>query len=401
MPYKYCNENSLLRSLSQKGFDVNRSILSLLAVLACISPGFASLTAADGPVSPFEIEIPAVHSVPSELDVPRKINVEGRADPGTAGVNAEHWGKRKSLYYGGLELNKMKDEFIYIDPLDKDKTAGKEHYELICHGDVLTEILYHDKEGKLKVDENHDAAIMRRRYDRKGNLVEESSYNTDGTLKNDWYGFAIYRWEYDDNHRRVSGAFYDPSGELTHKKFSEVAVNRWAFDDKGNQILWLNYDIHGNLAKDLLGAAARAFQYDENGQKTLEMSYGPDLKPVNGKYGYAGTLRKYDEEGHIIQVSYYGPDLEPVKVNGFSVERSIYDSDGNRKEISFYDAEGNLTRNNEGVAIIMNFYDEKGERVRQKAYDEKKQMVDELILDPDTERWRRISRENQLKQEEE
>ena len=385
----------------QKETNTRKAISAFLAALIYAALASSPLTAAEEPVSPLKIEMPAIESVSLELSVPVKIEVISEIVPGKVGMKPQHWGEKQSLYYGGLEWRQEEGGFIYVDPLEKDVTDGREHYELVYYGDVLAEILYRNAKGNLEVDENYEAAIVRNRYDKDGNLIEESSYNPDKTLKNDWYGFAIYRWEYGENHRKVSGAFYDADGKLTHKKFSKVAVNRWAFDNKGNRVLLLNYDVNGNLIKDILGAAARSYQNNEKGQKTLEMIYGPDLKPANGKYGYAAVLRKYDEKGNITEISYYGPDLEPVEFRGTAVLRFRYNPDNKPIESAFYDARGNLSMNYEEAAIILDFYDEKRKKVRQKIYDEKKLLIEELVLDPDTEKWQQKPHRNTVENKEE
>jgi hypothetical protein len=96
-------------------------------------------------------------------------------------------------------------------------------------------------------------------YDEKGNLIEESSYNPDGTLKSK----TIYTRDAKGN--LIEEAFYNPNGTLKSKLIN-------TYDAKGNRTEETVYNSDGTLRTKTVST------YDENGNKNEEDFYNPDLR---------------------------------------------------------------------------------------------------------------------------
>ena len=74
----------------------------------------------------------------------------------------------------------------------------------------------------------------KRKFDDKGNLIEEASYDEDGELS--WKNKS----KYDDKGNQIEWAYYDKDGELSGKY-------KYKYDDKGNPIESASYDEDGEL----------------------------------------------------------------------------------------------------------------------------------------------------------
>jgi YD repeat-containing protein len=362
----------------------------IVLVLTVFLSTFAD--AADEPASPSKITLPKMPDISVKIDIPENIDVIKETKAGAVGMDNEYWGEKKSFYFGSLSFDEEKG-LRYTEPLEKDAVKNRKHYEHIYYGKILTTIYYRDENGNPCTDDNNEAAIITQRYDKQGNLIEEASFNADGTLKNDWYGFAIYRWTYDEKHLRTQGAFYDAEGKLAKKKFSNTAVNCWRYDDNGNIVVWANYDTDGCIANDILGVAATQYKYDEKKRETMAATYGTDKALANNKNGYAVLLTIYDDESGATLTGYYDKSLKPVEVKGASFVRTIQSEKYSWMETGFYNTAGALRINLSGAAIIRNFTNDKGKTFRQKIYDTNRVLKEDLELDENTGKWRRRAKE--------
>lgn len=345
------------------------------------------------PVSPLKIELPPKPDLSGIIDIAERIETAKEVKPGMIGEKDDYWGEKKSEYYAKLEIDE-KNGVRYIEPLTSEQLKNRKYYEHVYFGKMLTEIDYRDEKGNLQNDEINEAAIIKQKYDKNGNLVEETTYNPDGTLKKDWYGFAIYRWEYDTQKTRIKGAFYDENGMLTKKRFSETAINTWTYDDKGNMVIWANYNPNGELAKDILGVAVTKYRYDDKKRLILTATYGTDRKLLNNKYGYAVTSKNYSDEEKSVLIARYDHEMKPVKIEHGYYNLQISNDDGKWNESAFYDADGNLQENQEGAAIIVNYINETDKSERQAFFNKEKKLIREWEFDAESGKWRQSNSEN-------
>lgn len=365
-------------------------ILTIFITTTLVS---SALLAETKPVSPSQIVLPKIPEVALIIEIPEKTEAIKETKPGTVGEEDTHWGEKRVEYFGGLEIDE-KNGLRYIESLESDKLENRNYYQHTYFGKMLTEIDFRNKKGELSIDEINDAAIIKQRYDKEGNLVEESSYNTDGMLKKDWYGFAIYRWEYDSKHTRIKGAFYDENGRLAKKRFCDTAINTWNYDDKGNVAVWANYDPNGILSKDILGIAAIRYEYDEFNREILSATYGTDRKLMNNKYGVSVTFHFYDDKNNSLIITRCDNDLKPVNIEGGYFIRTIKDSEGIWTETALYDAKGILQENQDGEAIVIRLRNGDKKSTRRLIYDKQKNLTGEWELDAEKGKWLPVEPEN-------
>jgi hypothetical protein len=83
---------------------------------------------------------------------------------------------------------------------------------------------YFDAEGRPIKHKTLGAARIARRYDRRGNQLEESYYNSCGkpTERRD-LGAAYIAWRYDENGRRLGADFFSANGALIASEDADTA----------------------------------------------------------------------------------------------------------------------------------------------------------------------------------
>ena len=82
---------------------------------------------------------------------------------------------------------------------------------------------YFDQNGRPIKHKTLGAARIARRYDRRGNQLEEAYYNSCGkpTTRRD-LGAATIAWRYDDKGRKLGAEFFSTSGALIAREEEET-----------------------------------------------------------------------------------------------------------------------------------------------------------------------------------
>ena len=97
------------------------------------------------------------------------------------------------------------------------------------------------------------------KYDSNGNMVELSSYDSDGSL------MRKYISKYDSNGNNVELSSYDSDGSLFMKYISK-------YDSNGNKVEWLEYDLLGSLSGKSI------YKYDSKNRIIESISYDLESK---------------------------------------------------------------------------------------------------------------------------
>ena len=121
---------------------------------------------------------------------------------------------------------------LLIFACSDDETKKNDLTESNLYGKVrsLTEKEYEPIEKFGEITKGEIIYVNKETYDDKGNMIEISSYNSDGSL-------AIkYIFEYDDKGNKTERSIYNSDGSLDSKYIYE-----YEFDNKGN---WINVIIY-------------------------------------------------------------------------------------------------------------------------------------------------------------
>ncbi len=154
---------------------------------------------------------------------------------------------------------------------------------------------------------NKNIANVNYKYDKKGDRLEKSVYNT----SNDIIERESYR--YDTSGRRTGYARYNENGKLSGNE-------SYSYDEKGNLAETIGLDAGGKLASRL------SYKYDEEGNLADKIWYSA-AGEVNSEYKY-----RYDGSRLIEETKFRG---EKEKESRTDYE---YDGKGNILDVIKYDA---------------------------------------------------------------
>lgn len=223
-----------------------------------------------------------------------------------------------------------------------------------------------DNRLKDKIDMIRNGSIE----DSKGNMLKRSFYGEDGNL--------IYwdKYTYDSENRRASITVYDKNG-------NQIDYGEYEYNEEGNTVIYYNNDENGEL---IIGKA----EYDELGRVVLEVNTWK-----NGMKDTTEYLYENDEENYY-RINY--PDdgtytLITRDDEGKITERKRYDRSGQLKSsVTFtYDGHENYIRWDSyvynpsgeitGHTYELREYNENGELIRGKSYDENGNLESEMVYE--------------------
>lgn len=232
----------------------------------------------------------------------------------------------------------------------------------------------YDEKGNIKSETMYYNGEMRseqyvREYDKNGNQLSYSAYNTLGVL----YSQGEYVYEYDEKGNKISESLY----------YNDNLNHVYKYDENGNKISTTYYDggiIDHKYEYDGSGNITRStyynddgtvddygeYEYDENGNKTLYTwyDYGDISSYREYLYDRRGNLVKetdysadgeigeyieytYDWRGNITKKTEYGQESSllidytaPIMLRGWTTYK--HDKDGNITKEARYDSNGNM-----------------------------------------------------------
>jgi len=191
--------------------------------------------------------------------------------------------------------------------LENSDQNGKTTFDYFAGGDKLRSKMV-DKSWKGKDTIYTSYFWYTYGYNEKGNLSEETQYNSDGAI--------IYRtrYHYNETGNLIKKQEYNPEGI-----YSSVA---YQYDEKGNNTAVLIYNSENERSADRI----KTFTYNPTGKLVTETD------SIHYRYG-SKTTYDYDEHGNLIEKKDFSPNDNKVLTLS-----SIY----NYK----YDAQGNLIEEN-------------------------------------------------------
>lgn len=219
-----------------------------------------------------------------------------------------------------------------------------------------------DEEGNPVVVKGKGYDRYTKQYDEDGNCLEICYYCAGKipVLRQDLGCFKIEQQYYNDGKLR-SRKFFDIDGEtlIISTKYG-CAGFEYEYDN--------SYDN------------GFGFEYEgsERGVRETITYIGIDEKPMVRKDGgYAKVETLCDLEGNIISVIFYDSNNHYTvnKEGGFAARRNVYEN-GKWMQSNYYGINGEaVRRNDEGYAMILNEYDEYGQKVKECYYDEKNEPI--------------------------
>ncbi|MBQ7187801.1 MAG: hypothetical protein IJR99_00135, partial [Kiritimatiellae bacterium] len=190
---------------------------------------------------------------------------------------------------------------------------------------------------------NGRSADERRKFDSRGNLIEERLYDEKGepvpTGLDGAYGFAE---EYDEYDRKVRRVWLSKDGSPLKREGTICEIRR-AYDNYGNITNEFYLGPDGKPVADPNGVARIGRAYRANPGNIFRIDlWGMTNSPcVFGTSNVWHKVTRYDQNARITNECYYSVQDTPVAGPfGMVCWTHEYDADGNRIKWSGYDAEG-------------------------------------------------------------
>jgi YD repeat-containing protein len=224
-------------------------------------------------------------------------------------------------------------------------------------------------DGKTLILHRDGGAVMKARYDDRGNMVEQTFFGTNGKPTLTRNGFHKIVLRYDDHGWVLERRYFAADGKTPILHKDGHAVVRSRYDRRGRPIeesylaaddkpTWLKSGIHRLTAR-----------YDVRGNQVETTHFGMDGRPVLSHEGIAGVTSVYDDRGNIVEQHYFGLNRRLVRNRyGYAGIVRKVDERGNVLESAYLDANGKLTLGDQGYAKLTARYDERGRRTEERYF---------------------------------
>lgn len=235
--------------------------------------------------------------------------------------------------------NRVKE--IYLDIDGKPalwKEGGCASREFVYDGRECVEERYLDERGKLVPHKDNGYAIVKYQYDDQGRPLLETYYNVrESTTLHKRYHCAGRKFAYDETGRRTDEWYLDWDGAPMARRDLGYAQVHWEYDKFGNQVSESYFGADGEpVIRRGVGNASCKFAYDDNGNCVEEQYLDIHRRPMlRADYGYATVCFQYNELGQCVSEAYYGTRGQPV----------VHLEYGCAGREFTYDERGNLTKN--------------------------------------------------------
>ena len=124
--------------------------------------------------------------------------------------------------------------------------------------------------------------------------------------------YAIQRTRYDKYGQSILLSYYDTDNEPVNNSWYGCAAFEYKYDLLGNNTDIIYRDTNGNMmVREKLGYAWQNVKYDEWNRKEMEIYYDAEQNPTLHVDGYAGIRYKYDEQGNMTTHKF---DLNGVEI---------------------------------------------------------------------------------------
>ena len=217
--------------------------------------------------------------------------------------------------------------------------------------------------------DGNNCPLVKLEYDKWGNRISEKYYTIDGkpAYRSDLMACG-FSYEYDDDGNNIIRDVIDSDGNITIGK-NGYARTRQSFDENGFVIMIECLDKDGNRTNNIDEngdiSSIIKFTVDDRGLDLTTAYYDTQEQPMENSQGYHKVVCEYDDVGNLTKVDFLDKKLKPAQYMGFHCGiRYKYNDQYLCESISYYDKDGNLTYNQNGVAVCQLTYDKIGNVVK-------------------------------------
>ncbi len=232
----------------------------------------------------------------------------------------------------------------------------------------LTRVRY---EGKQEIHTFHNRlgeqisvmqGVHRKVYhkDDYGRNVRLTFLDTAGAAAKDFFGIMEYTWQHRSDGSVIEERFDDKGAMVQLRGQFLLERTRIVYGPDGYPAVLQNVDEQGDLTNTSQGCAYFKYFYDEHGRFVRWEVYDQEHNPVPGPSGTCGEQN--DFEGYYLSnIRFFDGQGNPT-THWSGVERwhSEYDRYGNKTQLVFQDAAGNLKNGYNGYAKMVFEWSEDG-----------------------------------------
>ncbi|MDR1169629.1 MAG: serine/threonine protein kinase [Prevotellaceae bacterium] len=215
---------------------------------------------------------------------------------------------------------------------------------------------YYNSDNILFAPESDNYAIVRYKYDSRGNRIEVCFFNKHDkpVCKKD--GYATHKSEYDPMGRIVRQTYFDENGQST-KPSVMVPEGLVGYDKWGNMNYIASADGNGNLIDNpQSGWAVKRWIYDIKGNRLEVAVFDKDSVPCIDKSNNAHKITCIYNKHNNAMEEYYYSDADNLRKTDFAMIKYRYNEQNLVAEKHYYSDAGNLRKTD--FAMIKYRYNE-------------------------------------------
>ena len=231
-------------------------------------------------------------------------------------------------------------------------------------------------------------------------LIQEDYINEGGQRILGPKGFSRREMTYDDGGHVIREAFYNEALELAPNKDGVVVTER-RYDEAGH-VIWYRYLDAEGQPMAVKGVVEMEQGFDESGNLNREVMMDGEGNRTLHLDGWCVHTTVYNDAKQRVSENWFGVEDEPVLFkNSYSRIDRTFDEAGNVTSETYYDIDGNVASNAQGIVTVERRYDDQkhvvwyryldaegqpmavnGVTEMEQGYDENGNMNREVVLDP-------------------
>ncbi len=207
--------------------------------------------------------------------------------------------------------------------------------------------------------------------DEKGNLLEETYRNINGSYAITTDSIVRYRHKYDDNNNKIETTGYN--SKLEKYPFeNDVATTKWEYDKNNNKIKTTYFTKDNTLADALQNVTFNTFKYNDNNVLIERKNYDSNLKPAlwDGVYRTDIKINRFGKDSLI---TYY--NQQNKLQSGICKILYTYNEFGTLISEQFFDKNNNPIYDETNTHQIVYLYDKFQRNIGYEYYGKNKEKI--------------------------
>lgn len=304
--------------------------------------------------------------------------------------SATNRAKTRDGFYINWNIDRTQKEIRPSIPISIEEAQTVNcYYVKFDEKDRVTSVKYF-LSGKPSNDGSYGSFEFNRIYVDK--IIEVRFRNTEGQTVLNKSGTGVIKYHLNENGHWIRKEFFDLNDKMIEA--DGVATVELTRNNNNDMLSWLRYDLNSDTVPYFNGIKKTYYQFDEQGQTTFaqNLDFNGNLK--NGPQDVAEVAYSFDENGILLSREFRDENhkriLHPtgqysrveyrdftkygfpqrfyvLDEKGYFIRSGIieYNKNMSRKEMTFYNKQGEIAESEDGYAHTYYVYDDQGAPVRE------------------------------------